>query len=154
VLRPALRIARVVVAYTIVVLALLASIGPLRTQLKALDTAVAGNVAAQKVDGIPVKHGLGVTGTKFLAYAKARVPKHAEFQIMLPVIEVPVARCGTAFRRGDFRWVTYQMLPRVETCNDTAKYWVYFGVDPATTPPPTGSKIDTYAPGFAVATLP
>ena len=150
----ALRVVRAVVAYVTVLLALLAGIGPLRTQLKALDTAVDGNLKAEKVDGIPVKTGLGTTGTKFIAYAKAKVPKHAEFQIMLPVIEKPVARCGTAFRRGDFRWVSYLMLPRVVSCNDTAKYWVYFNVDPATTPPPEGATIDEYAPGFAIATVP
>jgi hypothetical protein len=153
VLRP-LRLVRLVVAWAVVVVALVAAVHPLRTQLKALDAAVAGNVAAEKADGIPVKAGLGATGTKFFAWAKARVPKHAEFKMLLPVIEVPVARCGTAFRRGDFRWVTYQMLPRVVTCTGNPRYWVYFGVDPETTPPPPGAKLDVYAPGFAVATLP
>jgi hypothetical protein len=143
-----------VVAWAVVVIALVAGLHPLRTQLKALDTAVKGNERALKVDGIPVKNGLGVTGTKFLAYAKARVPKHAEFMMLLPVIEKPVARCGTAFRRGDFRWVSYQMLPRVVTCTGSPHYWVYFNVDPATTPPPEGATLDVYAPGFAVATIP
>ena len=60
----------------------------------------------------------------------------------------------SVFRAGDFRWVSYQLLPRPVTCDPATRYWVYLGVDPATVPPPEGARLDTFAEGYAVATLP
>jgi hypothetical protein len=129
----------------------------IRTEVRALDDVDASLATVETVDGFAVKGKFGTTGARFFAHVRDTVPAHARIRLVLPLRDPPnppSPRCGTPFSAPAFWWTAYNLLPRPVYCDGTPRYWVYVGVDPKTVPPPRGAKVDTYAPGFAVATLP
>jgi hypothetical protein len=146
------------VAMTVTLAAtVLVGVGALRSELRALDRTEAPLATLRLIDGMPVTPDFDATATQFIIRVRERVPARADIRLIMPKVptdETNPRGCDAHVALGRYRWAMYQLLPRAVYCDRAPRYWIYLGVDPATVPPPRGSDIEEFAPGYAIAVTP
>jgi hypothetical protein len=117
--------------------------------------AAAGDLTS--VDGVPVLPPVGEQGTRFLALARRIIPPGDAVRIVQPPAPpnpfetrrsgVPGV-CGYRAAALMYFWLVYALAPRPSTCDATARWTLYYGVQPAA--PPSGRRVYPFAPGYVL----
>jgi len=108
---------------------------------------------------VPVAHGYGVPpaigqqGSDFLAEVRRTVPPAEPVRIVQPIGPPdpfdrtgPPGVCGHRVAGGVYWWLVYALAPRASTCDPAARWTVYYGAEPAGTPP--GATVQRFGPGL------